>query len=149
MKIQTLNYNHTAAIIQHYSNLTKLDKIMRFSSNKSIDSLTKFYNNLNWDLNSFFAVISDEEIIALLQLGFSKDKKTAEIGISVLPTFRQMGLAQKLILHGIDYCQKIGTQKVFMTGLAENTNMLRLAKKLDFHTACFRGEFEAFLSFNN
>jgi acetyltransferase len=73
-----------------------------------------------------------ETILGEVRLIFDPDNQQVEMGIAVSSALKSKGLGSKLLSKAIRYCRERGTTRMVGTVLAENSRMLRLARKFGF-----------------
>jgi GNAT superfamily N-acetyltransferase len=97
--------------------------------------IARYVDGIDFNRDAVFAVhpaaIGDEcreALAGVVHAAFPDD--VAELGISVLPAYRNQGLASALAEWAIAYARSRGMRWLSMQVLRENAPMLRIARKL-------------------
>lgn len=128
-------------------NIISYAKIMFASTNQVLTTLPEYAITveeekawINDHLDNANALIliavSDDRVIGLLDFAPGKKKKmahTGELGISVHPDFRGIGVGQKLMETLLEWARgNEQIEKVFLNVFATNETAIRLYKKMGF-----------------
>lgn len=120
-------------IQSHFSNLTPLDKNLRFGSNLS-DSIINEYINTSFNNNDiWFGIQDNNQLVGLLHIALLPNNQ-AEFGCSVLKSYQKQGLGTELITRGLIWSKANGIKKVHVQCLASNHAMRKMAKNLGIET---------------
>jgi len=133
--IERLTESARASLASHYLELPARDRYLRFASTVTPQLIARYVDGIDFDRDAVFAVrsapIGDKcrgALAGVVHAAFPDD--VAELGISVLPTYRGQGLASALAERAIAYARSRGTRALAMQLLRENAPMLRIARKL-------------------
>ena len=95
--------------IEHLVQLGSDDRNLRFCHQKSDESIRDYV--LSIDTDDYVAgIYADNKLAALLHLSIIhlENEKMTELGISVLPEHRGLGLGSHLVRHAIEHTHTIG-----------------------------------------
>jgi RimJ/RimL family protein N-acetyltransferase len=133
--IERLGESARASLASHFLALPARDRYLRFASTVTPQIITRYVDGIDFNQDAVFAVrpapIDDEgreALAGVVHAAFPDD--VAELGISVLPKHRGLGLASALAERAIAYARSRGTRALAMQLLRENAPMLRIARKL-------------------
>jgi RimJ/RimL family protein N-acetyltransferase len=62
----------------------------------------------------------------------SKDRHVADLGIFVLPPYREQGVGKKLMTYGLDWATDQGLKKIALSVFATNQRAIRLYQQFGF-----------------
>jgi predicted NAD/FAD-dependent oxidoreductase len=82
-------------------------------------------------------------LVGVAHVGIAED--LAELGISVLAGHRGRGIGGTLLARASEHARNRFIDRLYMHCLAENTAMMRLARKLEMQICVDAGEADAFL----
>ena len=117
-----------SALEAHFLSLGGEDRRLRFGSSISDDGLRAYVARIDFEHDGIFGVHDDElELLAVIHVAFSDG--SAELGLSVVPEARGMGLGSALLLRAMTHLRNRGTPEVFVHCLTENGAMMHLARK--------------------
>jgi len=133
--IERLNESTRAILALHFLALPAADRYLRFAGAVTPEIIARYVDGIDFNRDAVFAVhpaaIGDESrgaLAGVVHAAFPDD--IAELGISVLPTYRGQGLASALAKRAIAYARSRGMRGLSMQLLRENAPMLRIALKL-------------------
>src|SRR4051812_17631916 len=98
--VAQLGPHHRARVLQHLRSLSPGDLWLRFGYVVTDEALQRYVRNLHFARDAVFGIFDDAaRLVAVGHLGFEKTKesKTAELGISVLPDMRRQGFGLRLL----------------------------------------------------
>jgi RimJ/RimL family protein N-acetyltransferase len=133
--IERLNESARAILASHFLALPAADRYLRFAAAVTPQIIARYVDGIDFNRDAVFAVrpapIGDESRGALAGVVHAAfPDEVAELGISVLPTYRGRGLASALAERAIAYARSRGMRALAMQLLRENLPMLRIARKL-------------------
>ncbi|WP_193090608.1 bifunctional acetate--CoA ligase family protein/GNAT family N-acetyltransferase [Advenella sp. FME57] len=76
--------------------------------------------------------VGAESILGEIRLVFDPDNQKADMGIAISTEWQSKGFGSKLLSKAICYCRERGAARIVGTVLAENAEMLNLARKFGF-----------------
>ena len=116
------------ALEAHFLALDGEDRRLRFGSPIGDAALREYVARIDFERDGLFAV-QDEELRPLAVLHIAYGEESAELGISVLPEARGVGLGGALFERAVMRLRNRGTPEVFVHCLTENGAMMHLARK--------------------
>lgn len=129
-------------LITHLCKLEGEDRRLRFggvvTDSYIADYVTK---SLSEDDDSEWFVIGENRIIAACHVAIYNGE--GELGCSVDPKFRGLGLAQAMFDRSVTYLRSKGIRDVYMHCLTENQIMRHIARKNDMTVVSCYGETDA------
>jgi len=125
---------HLDQFLDHFSNLTSQDRYCRFSHTMSPDAIRDWLLKLGEDPHShyFFIEEHNNQFIGISQLSLNADRTIGEIGISVHPDYRGMGISQKMIKEIFLAAKDKNLSQVGFQCELGNTNCKKLFTNLGF-----------------
>ena len=133
--IERLNESAREILAAHFLALPAADRYLRFATTATPQIIARYVDGIDFNRDAVFAVRSaptgDGSRAALAGVVHAAlPDDVAEIGISVLPTYRGRGLASALAKRAIAYARSRGMRALAMQVLRENAPMVRIARKL-------------------
>jgi RimJ/RimL family protein N-acetyltransferase len=129
---------------QHFLALDPEDVRLRFGSMLSTPAIEEYVTRIDFERDAVFGVHDEAlALVGVAHVGFSED--LAEIGVSVLAGHRGRGIGGALLARACEHARNRFVDRLYMHCLAENTAMMRLARKLDMEICVDAGEADAFL----
>jgi len=133
--IERLSESARPILALHFLALSAVDRYLRFAAAVRPQIIARYVEGIDFNRDAVFAVhpaaIGDEcreALAGVVHAAFPDD--VAELGISVLPAYRNQGLASALAEWAIAYARSRGMRWLSMQVLRENAPMLRIARKL-------------------
>jgi RimJ/RimL family protein N-acetyltransferase len=134
--IERLNEDARASLAAHFLALPARDRYLRFAAAVTPQIIARYVAGIDFKRDTVFAVRpapvggeGEEAPAGVVHAAFPEDG-VAELGISVLPTYRGQGLASALAERAIAHARSRGMRALAMQLLRENAPMLRIAHKL-------------------
>ncbi len=130
--IAQLGPHHRGRVLQHLRVLTEHDLWLRFGYAVTDDALRAYVKKLHFNRDAVFGIFDGvAELLALGHLGFDKDasSKTAEFGLSVLPSARRRGFGLRLLHRAAVHARNRGATQLIMTYVPENHALKYLAER--------------------
>lgn len=116
------------AITEHFLALYAQDRHLRFGASLSDDAVRMLDDRIDFDRDEIFGIAGDDlRLIAVVHVAFYPDK--AELGLSVLPQARGLGLGNALFSRAVMHLTNRGVREVFVHCLSQNGAMMHLARK--------------------
>lgn len=116
------------AITEHFLALDPEDRHLRFGASLSDDAVRMLDDRIDFDRDEIFGIAGDDlRLIAVVHVAFYPDK--AELGLSVLPQGRGLGLGNALFSRAVMHLTNRGVREVFVHCLSQNGAMMHLARK--------------------
>ena len=133
--IERLNESARELLAAHFLALPAADRYLRFASAVTPQVIDRYVDGIDFNQDAVFAArpapVGDDSrrvLAGVVHAAFPDD--VAELGLSVLPTYRGQGLASALAKRAIAYARSRGVRGLSMQLLRENAPMLRIARKL-------------------
>jgi GNAT superfamily N-acetyltransferase len=134
--IAQLGPHHRARVLRHLRELPAQDLWLRFGYAVSDEALCRYVRHVHFSRDAVFGIFDDAaELLALGHLGFDKnaESKTAEFGLSVLPSARRQGLGLRLLQRAATHARNRGAAQLIMTYMPENDALKSLALRAGMH----------------
>jgi RimJ/RimL family protein N-acetyltransferase len=147
--IAQLGPHHRGRVLQHLRELSAYDLWLRFGYAVTDEALRLYVRKLHFSRDAVFGIFDEAaEILALGHLGFEKNasSKTAEFGVSVLPSERRRGLGLRLLRRVAIHARNRGAAHLIMTYLPENDALKQLAERAGMQLIPDADEPRAYLS---
>ena len=128
-------------LINHLCKLEGDDRRLRFGVSISDEAIANYVTKSMQDDNSVWFVCGEQEIVAACHVAIYNNE--GELGCSVDPESRGLGLAQQLFDRAIVYLRAHNIVDVYMHCLSENQVMKHIAKKNDMTVVSCDGEADA------
>ena len=138
-----LEKKHIPAIKEHLKALNERDRRYRFSIPVSDGFIDRYIDLLDWDLDYFFGVVDNDDVLAFGHLARIFD--TAELGLSIDKRFRGNGIGKAMLHYAVDWGKERGLSKVCSHCLAINGPMLHIALESGFNVKTELGERDAWI----
>ena len=122
--------------------LSPEDRRLRFAHAIADEGLQRYVDGIDFAWDTVF-VATDDKLHITGAAHLARDGEHAELGLSVLPHARGLGLGAALLDRSTTHARNAGVRVLFMNCLVENAPMLHLARKLDLQVAISSGEVEA------
>ncbi len=128
----------------HFQALGAEDRRLRFGSMISDEGIALYVEKIDFDRDAVFGVFDDD-----LQLAGAAHVAVAagaaELGVSVLPAFRGLGIGSALFDRASMFARNGLVRVLFMHCLTENAAMMHIAKKSKMRIVSGSGEADAHL----
>lgn len=117
-----------AALARHFLALDADDRRLRFGATLTDEAILQMEERIDFDRDEIFGVANDDlDLLGVVHVAFYPGK--AELGLSVLPAARGMGLGNALFERAVTHLVNRGVREVFVHCLNENGAMMHLARK--------------------
>jgi RimJ/RimL family protein N-acetyltransferase len=142
--VKELSRFEQPALASHFLALVSEDRRLRFGGSLNDHAIEDYVSNIDFTSDAVFGVFDDEpRLIGVAHL--ARGDGHAELGISVLPGHRDLGIGAALLRRAHVHARNWGEQKLFMHCLTENSAMMHLAKKQEMDIESTGGESDAWL----
>jgi len=126
--VQHLNAGARPAVHAHFLALPPEDRRFRFGSSLSNEAIAAYVDGVDFDRDELFGVHDDRLVlVGVAHLGFGDD--VAELGLSVVPTYRGRGAGSALFARAADRARNRRAARLFMYCLRENGAIMRIAQR--------------------
>jgi RimJ/RimL family protein N-acetyltransferase len=116
------------ALIEHFLALDADDRRLRFGASLSDYAVRELDERIDFERDEIFGIVADDlRLLAVVHVAFYPDK--AELGLSVLPQARGLGLGNALFSRAVMHLTNRDMRQVFVHCLSENGAMMHLARK--------------------
>ena len=133
------------ALAAHFLALDREDRRLRFGSPIADEGLEAYVERIDFARDGLFAVHDDNlEMVAVVHVAVTGG--AAELGLSVLPGWRDRGCGNVLLRRAVTYLRNRGVAEVFVHCLSENGAMMHLARKNGMRIVYSGGESDARLA---
>lgn len=125
--------DHQHKLYEHLLRLPEADRYLRFGSSLNDEGLRSYAFGIDLAFDDAFAILDEGlQIAAMAHVAYKRDPqiKVAEFGVSVDPAHRGKGYALALMQRAIVHARTRDISRFFIHALAQNTPMLRLARKV-------------------
>lgn len=131
--IRSLGPGHRERIEGHLLGLDEHSRFLRFGYAANDDQIRRYVAGLDFERDELFGIYNRRlDLIAMAHLAFSVDPKCrscAEFGVSVSGGSRGKGYGTRLFDRAVMHARNEGVELLFIHALAENTAMLKIARK--------------------
>jgi RimJ/RimL family protein N-acetyltransferase len=118
-----------AALLVHFTSLDIEDRRLRFGIPLKDWALEGYVDRIEFEEDDVFAIQDDAgRILAAIHVARVND--SAELGLSVLPGYRNQGFGTALFERAVMRVRIRGLRSVYVHCLAENDAMMHIARKL-------------------
>ena len=143
--IKELSRLESPALDRHFLALPSEDRRLRFGAALNDVSNRTYVRAIDYKNDALFGVLDDELcIIGAAHLG--RLNGHAELGISVLPGHRGLGIGGALLERAYMHARNWGVHVLFMHCLTENSAIMHLARKQGMDIVAQTGEADAWLT---
>lgn len=133
-----------AALAAHLLALSTEDRRLRFGSAASDATIKNYTDRIDFGRDAVFGFFDED-----LSLGgvahVAVANGVAELGVSVLPAYRQRGVGSALFQRASDFARNRFIRTLFMHCLTENAAMIHIARKSGMKIVTGSGEADAHL----
>jgi GNAT superfamily N-acetyltransferase len=118
---------HRPALRAHFLALSRRDAYLRFGNFVGPESIGAYVDGIDFAASTVLGVYGDElELLGVAHL--CPQDRIVELGISVLAGARRHGIGTLLMRRALGHARLVGAQRLFMHCLAENEDLMRLAR---------------------
>lgn len=131
-----LNAAHRAALLAHFGALSRRDTYLRFGTFLAPESIAAYVGSIDFGRSTVLGVYAEDlELLGVAHL--CPQAAVVELGLSVLGHARRRGLGTLLMRRALGHARMVGAERLFMHCLAENGDLMRLARaaraEISFH----------------
>ena len=137
-----LHRSDRVALLAHFTALDVEDRRLRFGIPLKEWALEGYVGRIEFEDDDVFAV-QDEALRIVAAVHVARVGDAAELGLSVLPGYRGMGLGTALFERAVMRVRTRGLRSVYVHCLAENEAMMHIARKLGMEIVRAGGETDA------
>ncbi len=139
-----LNPSHRPALLAHFCALSRRDSYLRFGTYVGPETIESYVNGIDFDRSTVLGVY-DEGLELLGVAHLCPEKDVVELGISVLASARRRGIGTLLLRRSLSHARMIGAGRLFMHCLAENGDLMRLARAAHAEISISHDEADGFI----
>ena len=122
------------ALLAHFTSLDVEDRRLRFGIPLKDWALQGYVERIDFEGDDVLA-IHDERLRIIAAIHVARAGDGAELGLSVLPGYRNAGLGTALFERAVMRVRNRGLRSVYVHCLAENAAMMHIARKLGMQIA--------------
>ena len=127
LQARHLSPSHRPALIAHFGALSRRDLYLRFGTFIGPESIAAYVDGIDFARSTVLGVYGDElELLGVAHL--CPERSVIELGISVLASVRRRGIGTLLMRRALSHARLVGARQLFMHCLAENADLMRLAR---------------------
>jgi RimJ/RimL family protein N-acetyltransferase len=148
--IRELTAKDRERLLAHFLSLDIDDRLLRFGQAVPDHVIENYVRTIDFSRDAVFGVF--DENLALVGVGHlaylpaDGDKRTAELGISVLEDSRGKGIGTQLFERATIRCRNTHVSTLYMYCLSRNTTMMHIAKKAGMRIEHAYGSADAYLT---
>jgi GNAT superfamily N-acetyltransferase len=133
------------ALTDHFLALDADDRRLRFGASLGDDAIRALDERIDFVRDEIFGIAGDDlRLLAVVHVAFYPRK--AELGLSVLPSARGLGLGNALFSRAVMHLTNRGVREVFVHCLSQNGAMMHLARKNGMRVVYDGPETDAYLT---
>ena len=109
--------------------------VMRESFARPVDDVRRQFRESDPNTALWLVAEVDERPVGgatFLRGAWTKNAHTADLGVSLLPEFRGLGIGEDLMREGVEWARRVGVRKLKLGVFASNERAVRLYRKLGF-----------------
>jgi GNAT superfamily N-acetyltransferase len=141
---RALQRHERNVLANHFLALPPLDLNLRFGAAVGEYTIRDYVSRLDFDRDVVFAVL-DEHSLLIGVAHLARGHAFAELGLSVLPGHRRLGIGSALVRASCLRCNEWGVRELFMRCAATNYPMRNLAQKHGMRVLVEAGDADASL----
>ena len=134
---------HRAVLLEHFLALSRRDAYLRFGGYTGSASIEAYVRGIDFARSTVLGVF-DAELRLQGVLHLCPSGGVVELGISVLADARRQGIGTLLLRRALGHARLIGAERLFMHCLAENEDLMRLARAAGAQISFSRDEADGF-----
>ena len=144
LPVRELNALDHAAYERHLLGLGAEDRRLRFGTPVGDSVIQGYVARIDFDRDALFGIFDDDLRLAGAA-HLARSEGHAELGVSVLPGYRQRGFGGALLQRAALHARNWRRAKLFMHCLKENETMMHLARRQGMDIVTEAGEADAWL----
>ncbi len=126
--VHSLNDTHRDLLRHHFDSLVDADVRLRFGSNINADARRAYVDAISFERDAVFGVYADDlSLLGVAHLACFDG--AAELGISVLESYRGNGIGTALFQRAAMHARNLQIGELFMNCLAQNGAILHIARQ--------------------
>ena len=142
--IHRLGDGARATVTAHFLALPTRDRRLRFGTSLAPRVIASYVDGIDFDRDAVFGVHDDRLVlVGLAHVAFEDDR--AELGLSVLPAYRGLGLGVALFKRALAHARNRCTPRLFMHYVSENAAIMRIARRFGMDIVARAGDAYAHL----
>jgi GNAT superfamily N-acetyltransferase len=141
---RALQRHERDAVTNHFLALPSYDRNLRFGAAVGEHTIRQYVSGIDFDRDAVFGVL-DERLTLIAAAHLARGHGYAELGLSVLPGYRRLGIGSALVCASCLRCNEWGVSELFMRCAATNVAMRNLATKHGMRVLVEGGDADAFL----
>ncbi|MFN2644047.1 MAG: GNAT family N-acetyltransferase [Burkholderiales bacterium] len=142
--VSELSAMRRAALARHFLALESEDRRLRFGAALGDTAVRAYVARIDFERDAAFGVFDDElHLIGVAHVAHAGEP--AELGISVLPAYRNQGVGGALLERAALRARNWGLRALYMHCLRENETIMHLARKQGMRIVTEQGEANAWL----
>jgi GNAT superfamily N-acetyltransferase len=142
--VQRLHETDRLRVVAHLLALPTYDRRMRFGTPLGTTGIAAYARAIDFARDAVFGIEDDRRtLLGVAHVAFPGGD--AEIGLSVLPFHRRLGLGAALFRQGLAHARRFGASALVMRFLAENAAIMHIARAFGMRIAVAGGEANALL----
>jgi RimJ/RimL family protein N-acetyltransferase len=145
-----LTANDRERLLAHFLSLNDDDRLLRFGQAVPDHVIENYVRAINFTRDTVFGVFDEQVALAgvghLAYLPPECDKRTAELGVSVLENSRGKGIGSKLFERAAMHSRNTRVTTLYIYCLSRNTTMMHIAKKAGMRIEYAHGSADAYLT---
>jgi GNAT superfamily N-acetyltransferase len=120
-------------LLEHLQDLDADSRRLRFGYNATDVSIEAYVNSIPPTdyILGIRESITNDRVVAAIHMSVADDGKSAEMGLSTLPTSRRRGLGERLLRYTADMLRNRGITQIYSVCLPDNMPLLNLIRKLN------------------
>jgi GNAT superfamily N-acetyltransferase len=142
--VRELTHLEHPAFEQHFLALGAEDRRLRFGALLNDFAVRTYVAGIDFESEAAFGVF-DDHLQLLGGAHLARSRGHAELGVSVLERHRGNGIGGALLARAHMHARNWGVRALFVHCLAENSAMMRLARKQGMQIVAAAGEADAWL----
>ncbi len=131
-------------VARHFLALPPQDLSLRFGAAVGEYGIRSYVSDIDLDRDAVFGVI-DHQLTLVGAAHLARGPAHAELGLSVLPGHRRLGIGSALVRASCLRCNEWGVRELFMQCAATNVAMRNLAQKHGMRVLVEGSDADAFL----
>lgn len=142
--VSRLNASHRDLLKQHFDELADEDVRLRFGNMLNHDARHAYVDGINFERDSVFGVYSDD-LTLLGAAHLACMAGAAELGLSVLPACRGLGIGTALFNRAAISARNLQIVELFMHCLTQNRAIMHIARKAGMRIIVEHADADAYL----
>jgi len=127
--IQRLNESVRATLTAHFLALPMRDRCLRFGTSLAEGAIAAYVDRINFARDAVFGIHDDDGRVLVGAAHVAFDSDLAEVGLSVLPAHRGLGLGRALFERAMAHARNRCIPRLIMHFLQGNAPIMRIARR--------------------